>query len=116
MKKEWIKTDDLQFVAKSGCKNEFEVIDIVQSPEGFFIVNHLLVNLDKYDNKEIETVLKSFGYEGIEDVISTYGTSANQIVAECIAESDNASTKILDTLKEVSEWLKTINQNLEIVL
>ena len=115
MKKEWMKTDDLQFVAKINEK-KFEVIDIVQSPEGLFIINHALVDLDEYDNKEIEAVLKPYGYKGIENVISIYGTSANQIIAECITESDNASTKILDTLKEVSEWLKTIDKNLEIVL
>ena len=35
MKKDWVKTDDFQFVLEKKDK-EFKVVDIVQSPEGFF--------------------------------------------------------------------------------
>ena len=114
MKKDWVKTDDFQFVLEKKDK-EFKVVDIVQSPEGFFVANYLEINLNDYNNEEIQEMIKPFGYKTIKDVFVIYGDAGDQIIAECIVESDNSYTVILDTLAEVSEWLESIDQGLEII-
>lgn len=58
----------------------------------------LIIDLDEYEEHEIEDIINSYGYtlyedeESLEyynDVYSLYGNSANWIIAECIFEYES---------------------------
>jgi len=59
---------------------------------------NLTIDLDEYEENEIEDIINSYGYtlyedeeflEYYNDVYSLYGDSANWIIAECIFEYES---------------------------
>ena len=115
MDKTWICTDSCQAV-KQNTENSFEVVEVVLvAPKTAKKVNHygisqVSVNLDEFSEEGISHCLNSFGYESVEEVKKLYGESANQIIAECIAEMH---PEILDITFETEEQaLKYIEENI----
>lgn len=88
MKENWILTDDdcLQYIKKNS-ETVFELIEIRERGEkdGLLVVNDI-VNINDYSEEEKEDILYLFGYENV-DINDEYGEEGNQILAECIFES-----------------------------
>lgn len=102
----WVLADDdsMQYIRHTAPlfpdfsnKNCWEVIQLVLRPdvEGGYGVAREHVDLSDYigddapnDNKDdLDTILNSFGYAGVADVEVQYGLAADQVIAECIAET-----------------------------
>lgn len=76
----WICTDqDTDQWVKKISETQFEVL------EGGFVQE---INLADYSDEEILSYISSYGYD-LDSVKEIYGMSANQIIAECIAETDS---------------------------
>ena len=86
---EWILTDDdcCQYV-KQLDKTEFKLIEVsVLGYNDESAVYVETIDLDDFDEDNIQEVIKCY-YENIQEVKKIYGDSANQIIAECLFESD----------------------------
>jgi hypothetical protein len=60
---------------------------------------------------EINGYISGFGYNSVKEIKETYGNSANQIIAECIAECDWDTIDNLDFNTE-DEALEYIEQEI----
>lgn len=97
----WVLTDPdfSQFVRPVGDDNQWEVIQLQPlTPDpvgGEYGVVRTVVHLNEYigedapsDNKaDLEFILDSYGYKGLNDVASCSGAACFRIVAECVAET-----------------------------
>ena len=76
----WMCTDqDTDQWVKKISETKFEVLENGMIQE---------IDLEKYTDEEIIDYISSFGYD-LDSVKEIYGESANQIIAECIAETDS---------------------------
>lgn len=108
----WIRTDDFQFVLKRAEK-EFSVIEIACIPDGTFSCDVHEIDLDYYTDDEILSYITGF-YNSLFDITAGYGLDSNQIIAECISESQgfDEDTKTFNSLVEVNVWLAEIDISL----
>ena len=87
----WILTDDGtgQHVRKV-AERRYEIIDSVCFPDDFGFVSRRLIDLDGYemDDDFNRAYLVPYGYENEEAVRELYGGAADQIIVECIAETE----------------------------
>ena len=86
---EWILTDDdcCQYV-KQLDKTVFKLIEVsVLGYNDESAVYVETIDIDDFDEDSIQEVIKCY-YENIQEVKKIYGDSANQIIAECLFESD----------------------------
>ena len=86
---EWILTDDdcCQYV-KQLDKTVFKLIEVsVLEYNDESAVYVETIDIDDFDEDSIQEVIKCY-YENIQEVKKIYGDSANQIIAECLFESD----------------------------
>lgn len=90
---EWIRTDDNQAVKKI-TERRFEVVEAIMIAPldakkiDRYGISQQIVDLDDYSEKEIYDYISSFGYKSVDEMKDIYGEAANQVVAECIAESN----------------------------
>jgi hypothetical protein len=88
----WILTDDgsQQYVWKIGedkfCLIDTELSSFRSDDDATYDVFTDTVCIQDYPLDEIKTILRTYSYDGIEDVEAQYGEMANQIIAECIFE------------------------------
>lgn len=76
----WICTDsDTDQWVKKISETKFEVLENGSIQE---------IDLSEYTDEEILSYISSYGYD-LDSVKEIYGMSANQIIAECIAETDS---------------------------
>lgn len=113
--KSWIRTDDLQFVLKKSAA-EFDVIDIVEVPNGEFYASYRKIDLEDEEDGDIANVIKSYGYKTIEGLKELYGDGANRIIAECLAEQMqfDEDTAIIRNESAINDWLQEVGCNLTI--
>lgn len=87
----WILTDDstLQHLRPLGNRR-FECIDIGEKPNGLHYVCRRTIDLNDYDMDDdfCETYLRPFGYENEEAMRRDYELAADQLIAECILETE----------------------------
>jgi len=107
MEEIYIKTDDMQFVHKQN-ETDYIVLDIVETPDDTYLCKRVWVGLEWYTNEDLEAEISGYGYTSLDNVRELYGDSANQIIAECIAENTqfDEDTEHLKTIEEVNNWLK----------
>lgn len=112
---DWIRTDDNQVLRKIS-DNVFEVIEVVmiapldEEEVDCYSISQQIVNIDDYSEEKIIDYISSFGYDSIEEVKENYGEEANQVIAECIAETD--TQEIDKTFKTEDKALEYIEQNI----
>ena len=83
----WIYTDDMQWCLPMGA-GMYELIEFrIYSQSGTFAIANGIIDLTDYSKGEIEQIISSFGYHGINHVKEIYGSEWEQIIAECVFES-----------------------------
>lgn len=93
----WFLNDDscLQY-CRCAAQDTFELIEMGECPEGsknshYYHRGTVNVKVRLEDDKEdVLNILNSFGYQSLGEVQTLYGEDANQIIAECIFESEGA--------------------------
>ena len=87
----WICTDDssLQHVRKIGG-GRYEFLDSARLSDNTGFVCRRSIDLTDYkmDNDFNYVYLKPYGYDSSDDVQRLYGDDSDQIIAECIAETE----------------------------
>ena len=87
----WILTDDstLQHIRPLGNR-KFECIDSGEKPNGLCFVCRRTIDLNEYDMDDtfFEQYLQSYGYDSLSGLQTEYGEAADQIIAECILETE----------------------------
>ena len=87
----WILTDDssLQLIRPLG-ERRFDCIDTGEKPNGLCFVCRRTIDLNDYDMDDafIQQYLDPYGYENPDVLHKTYGDAADQIIAECILETE----------------------------
>lgn len=87
----WILTDGDtgQHVRPLGDRR-FECIDMGMKHSGTCYVSRRTIDLNDYDLDEdfCATYLKSYSYDSVQDVQEQYGDAADQIMVECIFETE----------------------------
>lgn len=114
IRKEWTRDDSFNSIFELG-EREFEVVDIIDTPDGVS-VNQYRVSLDEEDEEEIIIIIDAFGYDSIEDVRRMHGSNANRVIAECIAKVRANEEEILDKEGEVAKWLRGMDNNLKLAI
>lgn len=91
-KANWILTDpdSCQYVRKLS-EFEFELIEmslIAHEPDIYQVYTDVVSVYDYLTNSRTATndILNSFGYNGLDEVVSRYGEEGSQVIAECIFE------------------------------
>ena len=88
----WILTDDSsqQYVKKIDdnkfCLIDTELSSFRSDDDATYDVFTDTTCIKDYPLDETEMILRTYTYEGIEDVKAQYGEMANQVIAECIFE------------------------------
>ena len=93
----WIATDDTQRLRWMGGRT-FKVIDMMEVGDKVYRVIESIVDVEARlrDNwSEIESYLAAYDYKGINDVREQYKEFADQIIAECIAETEFSEGEVL---------------------
>lgn len=87
----WILTDDstLQHIRALGNRR-FECIDSGERPNGLCFVCRRTIDLNEYDMDDdfCETYLRPYGYESETAMRRDYELAADQLIAECILETE----------------------------
>lgn len=86
----WFLTDSdcCQYARKNdGLYRSYDFVQITGAGDMFYVYVDC-VDLESYPEEDILYAINAYGYESIEDVISTYGDDAYQIIAECIFETN----------------------------
>ncbi len=87
----WILTDSDtgQHIRPLGCRR-FECIDMGMKHNGTCYVSRRAIDLNDYELDEdfCETYLKPYSYDSVQDVQAQYGGAADQIMVECIFETE----------------------------
>lgn len=87
----WILTDDdtMQHV-RHLTERRYEIIDSAHFPDGRGFVCQRVIDLNDYEMDEEfnNTYLKPYDYEDEAAVRALYGAGADQIIVECIAETE----------------------------
>jgi hypothetical protein len=113
----WVQTDDTQFVKKISdtC---FRVVDVIgfgtKNPKFFgedFGVSDSIVELTDYSFIELEDILETYGYIDKAHFLVLYGDLANQVLAECVAETYPAP-QCNPTFKTVDDALSYIQKTI----
>ena len=90
-KEAWILSDDdcAQHVRKVG-ERDFQLIqhELVNPETKTHAVRAMTVRLDRHSSEAIGKILDGFGYCGMMELREAYGTEADQVLAECIFESE----------------------------
>ena len=106
---DWLATDDYQWCKK---ENDFLYHFIEMTFLGIdFAVCGDHIDLKEFDFDQLENQIKPFGYNSLEDVVSTYGVRGGaQIIAECIFENEHITScemqKIYNTKEEALAFIK----------
>lgn len=92
---EWILTDTDGVQAIQNIKgSEWQVLQIVDTmvePYGSqYALKEICIDLDNYlmDKEFAAEYLKSYGYDSVDDVQKLHGEFSDQIIVECIAETE----------------------------
>lgn len=87
----WILTDSDtgQHIRPLGGRR-FECIDMGMKHNGICYVSRRIIDLNDYklDEDFCHSYLRSYGYDSVEDVRKQYGDAADQIIVECIFETE----------------------------
>lgn len=87
----WIMTDDatMQHVRHLGNRR-YEIIDSVRLPNDTGYVSRRIIDLNDYEMDEdfCRLYLKPYDYADEAAVRKLYGEAADQIIAECVAETE----------------------------
>lgn len=91
----WIlsDTDGIQAI-RNVEGSEWEVLQIVDTMWGPhdtpYALKKIFINLDDYlmDNDFVTEYLMSFGYNSVDEIRKMYSRFSDQIIAECIAETE----------------------------
>lgn len=97
----FIKTDDFQWAQKID-ENTFRLIQVTECL-GTYDISEGVVPVDTLDQDEIREALHPFGYRDMEQVREEYGDTANQILAECVFESEASPFLTFQTEKEAMD-------------
>lgn len=107
--KEWIRSDDMQFIRKIE-ERTYEAVQIIEVPgceddeNNKYTIASDTICLDNYNEEQITKVINAFSYISANNVKEIYGAAAaDQIIAECIFEtyaSSDSDTPILNTAEE----------------
>lgn len=103
--REWIKTDDLQFVSQNG--NEFTVVEISFLNDGWFVTQEIDINFDHLDECDYKSAVSAY-YSSLEEVKNLYGEDWKRVVAEIIAEQTAFSSDDFqcDSEEELHKYLE----------
>ena len=86
----WIRSDGMQIVRQVAPK-VFELAEVQNiSPDEYVVVRGEIA-LGEYSPDDILGYIQDYGYDSIKSIEEQYGNSANQIIAECIFESQQLS-------------------------
>ena len=89
--KTWVLTDDgtMQHI-RHVADRQYEIIDSVQFPDQSGFVCRRIIDLDDYEMDEAfcDLYLKPYDYADESAVHELYSDAADQIIAECIAETE----------------------------
>lgn len=99
----FIKTDDFQWVQKID-ENTFRLIQVTECL-GTYDISEGVVPVDTLDQDEIREALHPFGYRDMEQVREEYGKAANQILAECVFESEASPFLTFQTEREAMDYV-----------
>lgn len=98
----WEQTDELQFVKKIS-DNEWEVIEVINVCENFYVVNKLEIDLKDYD---LECEVQGY-YQSLTEVKETYLDDWKQVVVEIIAENSASLNGVkIESYSNVEKHLK----------
>lgn len=85
--KKYFKTDDLQWCRKANDANTvYDFVEVRLSAPGKYVFVTGSIDLESYDGEDIEDCIRSYGYEGVEDVKKKYPNDWRQVIAECLFE------------------------------
>ncbi len=82
---EYINTDDLQWVKKTGDKS-FDLVEVRNDSPDAYIVVAGSVSLDDYSDSDIASCIQGYGYKDQDDVKHQYKEEWAQVIAECLFE------------------------------
>lgn len=101
MKREWIRTDDLQWVSViNKDQGLFFVVDVTEIPSDLEVDHKYAIvalpvdvnNLLETERDYVESIINAYGYtlkikrKNYENVFDFYGDDAKQVIAECVTE------------------------------
>ena len=86
MKKDWIHSDDLQWVCMVSDTSA-SLIEVREWPNDKYIVVIGDEDLSDYTEEEIVDFIEGYGYESMEKLKQIYPTEWAQVALECIFES-----------------------------
>ena len=89
-KNDWIHSDGLQIVRQVAPK-VFELAEVQNIAPDEYVVVRGEIALGEYSPDDILDYIQGYGYDSIKAVEEQYGPSANQVIAECIFESQQLS-------------------------
>ncbi len=82
---EYINTDGLQWVKKTGDKS-FDLVEVRNDSPDTYIVVAGDVDLDDYSDEDIVSCIQGYGYKDQDDVKHQYKEEWAQVIAECLFE------------------------------
>lgn len=92
---EWILTDMDNIKALRNIEGSewqvFQIVDTMVEPYGSqYALKEICIDLDNYlmDEEFVTEYLKSYGYDSVDDVRKQYGIFSDQIIVECVAETE----------------------------
>ena len=86
----WIRSDGMQIVRQVAPK-VFELAEVQNITPDEYVVVRGEIALGEYSPDDILGYIQGYGYNSIKSIEEQYGNSANQIIAECIFESQQLS-------------------------
>ena len=108
MANEFIRTDDYQWLrGGNGTYEMYQIVDMLTMKHPYFAGGGRF-SLSDYED-DIDHCLKTFGYEGVDDVKRIYGNDWEQIVAECVFECNWADFD-LESFDTEEEALAYVNK------
>lgn len=113
----WIKTDDMQFVKKIN-KNEFDIVNILKVLDKYRVYRQT-INVEDYmeDKDFLLTVVRSYGYKGIQELHFEHEEKFEQILAEMISETllwECDPILIGEDKEDINEKLMSISMEISI--
>lgn len=86
----WIRSDCMQIVRQITPK-VFELAEVQNITPDEYVVVRGEIALGEYSPDDILDYIQGYGYDNLKAIKEQYGSSANQIIAECIFESQQLS-------------------------
>ncbi|MDL2248945.1 hypothetical protein LJB89_04560 [Tyzzerella sp. OttesenSCG-928-J15] len=88
----WTLVDDsTQQHVKKKNQDQYELVEYCEYYNENFYIYSQVIDMRDYDEYDIVTYIKPYGYKSIDEVRKEYGESYKQVIAECIFETDGIS-------------------------